>query len=271
MGKISQSIIAVSVSAVVIAGSYTISNNVSALTVHDPANNSQLVKEFQQLKEQYKLMEEQYKTAIEAKNLAQDHINAVGKAGSITLPNLKSLNVGKFIENSLKCLAVDWRQIIPDIDMKNINLNSICEARDFYRNTMWIPGQDWFNMNNRERVSATQKIRKRRDDLLRQVITDNLSHGDVSTYENDNMIEAIKVIENNGRNAQTSNERLAVMLDALTLQLRATTETNKLLAQKLKLQATLALHAGIPVNDVLEEFEQDNNVANVNNGGANVN
>jgi hypothetical protein len=224
----------------------------AAMAVFDSAAVAKMSKELTKLQEQIELL-----SAVDKK--VQEQINAVGKMGKITLPTFSLDNLGAAIRRDLQCLKPDFSQLMPDVDFKDVEINSVCEGAPIYRDTLWLDPDKIAELPTwEERREAEKQVEERRERVLTDTIAKAMAHADVAAQDVDQTNDAANELESALSSSVDSNDRLQVIGQGQVVIARALAKQNQILAQLLKVQAAFAMTAGVPVEGLVNLDDEEN-------------
>ena len=230
------------------------------LTVSIPAgaeypviDASALEKATQQLSEMKKQLEE-----LQAFNdKLQAQLNAIGEAGQITVPLFNMAKVGSQLRQDAQCLIPDLSKLMPSVSFEDINFGSICEAASAYRQTLWVDPVTKRNLRYSERQKLREELEQRRENILVDITSKALAQGDIAADTALQLNEAADEHERNVQATTQSNERLNLIPQGQVMIARGIAQQNQILATMLKLQAAFIMKAGVPVDSIVVEEDEE--------------
>ena len=230
------------------------------LTVSIPAwaeypviDASALEKATQQLSEMKKQLEE-----LQAFNdKLQAQLNAIGEAGQITVPLFNMAKVGSQLRQDAQCLIPDLSKLMPSVSFEDINFGSICEAAAAYRQTLWVDPTTKRSLRYSERQKLREELEQRRENILVDITSKALAQGDIAADTALQLNEAADEHERNVQATKQSNERLNLIPQGQVMIARGLAQQNQILATMLKLQAAFIMKAGVPVDSIVVEEDEE--------------
>jgi len=220
------------------------------------ANATQLVLDkaaIGKLVDQLTAMQEQFEQMVEINTKLQDQIDAIGKAGQISLPLINAAKMASQIRQDMQCLKPDFSKLMPNIEFENLNWDSVCEGRTAYRDTLWLDPQKLNELTSwQERDAAAKEGKERRTRVLADAAENGLALGDIGNKEVERTLDTASEIEAQAKAAKTKNERLAVIAESQAVIIRSRARTNQLLAQLLKVQSAYVIKAGVDLKSGIE-------------------
>ena len=195
---------------------------------------------------------------------AKDTVDAIGKAGSITLPFANMVKLGSQLRRDAMCLLPNLEDLMPDLSFEDLSWNGICQSADLYRQSLFMEeddGQAGDNDTPRQSLARTRAkhnaVRDRRTALLQDSVLKGLSGGDIGVKSSEELLDASDELESSAGGATTQNERLAVIARGQVLIVQALAQQNQLLAQLLKVQSMEALEAGLSLEQAANALAVD--------------
>lgn len=191
------------------------------------------------------------------KNQLQDQINAIGEMGTITVPMINLPKIAGQLVSDAQCLMPDFEGLIPSLDLEELEFGSICDGSNNYKKILWISPKEEAKLKGSERLERYEEIRQRRETFLVEAAADGMAQADMALEGALDLNETAAEIESAAAAANNTNSRLAVIAQAQAVLIRAGSQTNQLLAQQLRIQATFAMAAGVDVTNALADTEDD--------------
>src|SRR3546814_17745830 len=90
---------------------------------------------------QIKKLQDQLTELQKANGLLNDQLNALGRAGQISVPMVNMDRLASRLRQDAQCLAPDLQKLIPDVEYDDATLGSICAAGAAYRKSIWQIGR----------------------------------------------------------------------------------------------------------------------------------
>ncbi len=193
---------------------------------------------------------------------AKDTVDAIGKAGSITLPFANMVKLGSQLRRDAMCLLPNLEDLMPDLSFEDLSWNGICQSADLYRQSLFLDEDDGTAdgdappQSSAEIRAARNAIQDRRQALYQDSVLKGLSGGDIGVKSSEELLDASDELESSAGGATTQNERLAVIARGQVLTVQALAQQNQILAQMLKLQAMVALESGLSLQQVTHALSE---------------
>ncbi|GAA0570644.1 hypothetical protein [Caenispirillum bisanense] len=228
--------------------------------VIDTKNLAEAAKQLSALKEQISLIKQEVENSLQilsvlndVSTFVQDTVNALGEVGQIDIPFLNMAKIAGQLQRDANCLLPDLSTLMPDVDLDDLDLSSVCGARKAYANTLWFDPARARGMSWAEQEEARREVIQRRARVLRTAAVDALAHADVQTAAAAEQSDrAVRELETAAKAAKDVNTRLAVSNQALLLIARQQATQTQLLASLLKIQgaqATMSMVDQDPMSD----------------------
>lgn len=195
------------------------------------------------------------------KNKLQDQINAIGEMGKITIPMINLPKIAGQLISDAQCLMPDFEGLMPSLNFDELSFGSICDGSNNYKKILWISPKEGAKLKGSERLKRYEEIRERRETLLVEAAADGMAQADMALEGALDLSETAAEIEAAAAAANNTNSRLAVIAQSQAVLIRASSQTNQLLAQQLRIQATFAMAAGVDVTNALADTEDDEDKA----------
>ncbi len=213
------------------------------------------------LSSQLTKLQEQLDAINDVSNKVQDQINAVGKMGQISIPTFGLDALGSAIRRDMQCLKPDFSKLMPNIDFKDLEINSVCEGAPIYRDTLWVDPKKFTEMPTwDEREAAEKVVKERRERIFVDSITKAMAHADVAAKDVEQTNKAANELESSLASSVDSNDRLQVIGQGQVVIARALAKQNQILAQMLKVQAVFSMRAGVPVVGLVDLSDEEGGV-----------
>lgn len=232
----------------------------AAYPVVDAQAIAQLKEQLSAAKKQIETLTQQLETLNQISTTLQEQIDAIGRAGQVSLP---MVNIGRLSNQVLRdaqCLMPDFDRLMPDLDMEDVNFDSICAGRNVYDTALFVDPEreGWLDPNGdgyadgatwEAQRAAREAVEARRKALTKDVVTAGLAHADLAASQTAKANEAAtEDLEVAVQAATTQNERLAAIAQGQVLTNRQLVQQNQLLAQLVKIQSVMLLQM-LPVAD----------------------
>lgn len=209
---------------------------------------AQTAKLIKQLKNQLKQLEETKKIL----ETANKQINAIGEMGKITIPSVNFQQISSQLVSDIGCLTPDFKNLMPNLKTENINMGSICSIGNAYRSNLMISKDDVKKTGGRkEQAAAIREIKNSRSRIIADASTKGLAQSDLVIQKSVDTIKAAQEYKTAGSGAETSNERLQVLIEIGVAALQEQARANQLLAQLVKINASMAINTALPAQSDL--------------------
>jgi hypothetical protein len=196
-------------------------------------------------------------------------LDAIGEAGKVAVPFVNGQKVLKRLNRSWGCLVLgadDLKRAMPGLDFSEIDLGSICGARDFYKKGLFIDPEQFKNLSPYQREKLILLFKKRRENVASESVLRALGTATTALEANKEYNASIEDLKSAVDGTNTQNERLAVIASGQVLIAQGIAQTNQLLSQLLKLQASMdANQVGI-ANGTLSDKVNDPNKTTTGGG-----
>lgn len=202
------------------------------------------------LTEQLTQMSKDFKEYQKISTAAQEQIDAIGKAGRITVPIINATKIASQVRQDIQCLKPDFSKLMPNVEFEDAELGSLCKAGSAYRKTLWIDPEEFKKLTTwQSKDEMGRAIEKRRNNVLSDSAEKGLALADTASKEVQTTIAAAEELKNEADAAETENQRLAVIAKSQAVQVQVMARQNQLLAQLLRVQSAYAIKAGVPIED----------------------
>ena len=195
--------------------------------------------------DQLNTMKEQIEVVKETNATMENTLTAVGSAATITLPSFDDLK--RQIIRGAQCLLPDLEYLMPTIEFENVDIGDICRRSNVYKETLSLDTSDLVSLTPAQRETRRNQVRTRRKTLFTNSVFNSTAAGDSGIEESTMLIELADSLSSQADAATNMNERLAVANEIAIAQLRATAQTNQLIAQQLRLQSLYYTEFGLDV------------------------
>src|SRR3546814_5511426 len=88
------------------------------------------------LVDQINALKQQLAELQKANGLLNDQLNALGRAGQISVPMVNMDRLASRLRQDAQCLAPDLQKLMPDVEYDDATFGSICAAGDAYRKSL---------------------------------------------------------------------------------------------------------------------------------------
>lgn len=189
-------------------------------------------------------MKKQIAVLNEQRAALQAQIDAVGRATKIALPLLNFKQFGSQLKSDIKCLLPDLSNLWPKVSYLSHNLESICDRSVIYRGALWVHPVSIKKLPVAEQEKARVQIKKQREDMFVETMSKSLAQSDVSLMAARDGAKAADDLQLSVTSTVDMNSRLQTIAQGQVGIMRQQAETNKLLAELLKVMSvysTLAI------------------------------
>lgn len=193
----------------------------------------------------------------EGNKLMQGNIDAVGAKTTLVIPGLDIPKIRRQLNADMQCLMPNFESLMPAVEFDNIEFGSICNGRNTYEQTLTFnpEGENVAQMTPRQREVVRNQVRERREMVFNDVVLKSMAQGDTAITAANEVNEAATRLAGEADAATDLNSRMAVTNQGLVILIRAQAQTNMLLAQLLKLQASHETQFGMDVD--VKPLEED--------------
>lgn len=207
----------------------------AAMPVIDAASLSKMSTSINEMGKQVNLLEE---------NTRQNRqmLDAIGEASTVSVPFFNGAKLVKRFRQNWGCLILgtdDLKRAMPGLDFKDVDLGSICGARDFYKKGLFIDPEQFKDMDNYQREKLVLLIKQRRENVASESVLRALGTATTAIEANKEYNNSIEEYKGAVDKATTQNERLASIASGQVLIAQGISQTNQLLTQLLKLQSSI--------------------------------
>lgn len=247
------------------------------MAVIDSTAIAKLGEQLSALKRQYEALSEQIGWLNTMSAQLHDQIDAIGRAGRITIPNVDLERMGQRLLRDAECLTPDLSKLMPGVSLDDLTFASICEGRHAYETTLWfdpaaarkraeaeIAKDEAVSRDARDRAVweavrlDREAIEDRRERLARDTAATGMAKAALAATQGSlEARAAIGELADAGDAALNGSERLAVIIQGLEVESRLAAENNQLLAQLLKVQSTMLLMMTLPAGGLPGEDDDD--------------
>ena len=235
----------------------------AAMNVIDTAAISKWSEQINAMTEQTEIGTEQLSGINDISLSAKDTVDAIGKAGSITLPFANMVKLGSQLRRDAMCLLPDLEDLMPNLAFEDLSWNGICQSADLYRQSLFLKEDDGQTDSDTPlQTSADMRgehnaVRDRRVALYQDSVLKGLSGGDIGVKSSEELLDASDELESSAGGATTQNERLAVIARGQVLMVQAMAQQNQLLAQLLKVQSMYAMQSGLSLEQATSALNNE--------------
>ena len=190
--------------------------------------------------EMIKQMQRQIAELADVNSHLREQIKATGAPTAINLPLLDLPKVARQLTSDLQCLKPDLEALMPSVNFDAIQFDTICQGRNIYSQTLFVDptDHDYTTMTTSEREIARRRVRERRTNIYNDTVIKSLAGSDTAMATALNLNESAEALSTEADAATDLNGRMAVSNKGLVLLVRGQAQTNIILAQLLKLQAS---------------------------------
>lgn len=206
------------------------------------------------LTEQLNVLKEQLSFLNDISNFMNDLTDAVGSIMTIKLPIPNLNKIADQLSRDAGCLMPDGQQW--GLEIEDLEIGSICGLSEKYRSALFANPEEMKEMTVTEQNQLRQDVEARRRALFVDTVTRSIAMADEKIKASETAGDVADDLQANADAAETLQDRMAVNIQVNIAVVRATSETNQLLAQMLKLQGVAAMKAGLSPDDVPKEDKE---------------
>lgn len=229
----------------------------SAWPVIDTGSIAQAKIQVVKLNEQIQQMQDQLAMLTDMKSELEAQLKAFGEFGKIQIPTLNFTKISGQLTNNMTCLIPDYKKLMPSLENKEINLNSICSRGGAYKSGLVVHGNDLSGKTPTEQRAVVRDIKEQRKTMVTDATTKGLAHADMALESSTETVKAAQELKNSAANTEDMNDRLQVVSETNIAILQGQAVTNQLLAQILKVNSAVAIQLAVPIqNSLANEMEE---------------
>lgn len=244
----------------------------AAMAVIDVKNIAEAQKQLTTLKEQLSTVKDQLATAKESlsvitdqldtlrqvQSIAGDTLSSIGELGNLSIPSLNFQSLASSVSGDMACLIPDYKQLMPSIKFDEVDFGSICERGNAYKSGLVATPESLTAGTWEEKAKIQKSVSQNRIATITDATVKGLAQSDEAHETAVKTLETAQEYKNAGQTAETVNARLQVLIELQVAQLVATAQTNQILAQMLKINASQALNNGVPIMSEVAEDRKYN-------------
>lgn len=204
-------------------------------------------------KEQLSVVTDQLKVVEEAKAIADETLASIGEIGNVSIPSVNFDALASSVTGDMACLIPDYEQLMPSIDLEEVEFGSICERANAYKSGLVATQQSLTEGSWDEKVAIQKAVTENRVATITDATLKGLAQSDEAHETAVTTLETAQDYKSAGVGAETMQDRLQVLIELQVAQLTTQAQTNQLLAQMLKIQASQALNNGVPILSEMAE------------------
>lgn len=195
--------------------------------------------------QQLTTLKDQLSFLTKIRETVDNTFKAIGSMASITLPIANLTKLKGTIDSSLGCLP-DPKNLIPDVDFKDVDFGSLCGARTGFSQSLILNPDEMRKLPVDEQNQKRRIVRDRRDKLHANAAIEALSMGTISGKDSVAAINrTADELQVSATSAKTVNDRLALIAQIELAQLRAQADLLSIQAAALRLSAAAEIKRGI--------------------------
>lgn len=207
-------------------------------------------------KENLKVVTDQLDVLKDVKQTATDTLSSIGQVGNLSIPSINFEQLKSSVTSDMSCLIPDYESLMPSIKFDDVEFGSICDRGDAYKSGLVATPSSLTNSTWEEKAKIQKSIHANRVATITDATVKGLGQSDEAQETAATTLQTAEEYKSAGANATTVNDRLQVLIELNVAQLVTQAQTNQLLAQMLKVQASQALNNGVPVeSDIAEDRE----------------
>lgn len=293
----------------IVAGVMILTPTVALATypVFDATSFAKLTEQFNSLQKQLDQLMEQTEILGKLSRTAQEQVNAIGKMGRVTLPIVNLARLAQQITKDARCLLPDLSGLMPSLSLDELDWESICARRAFYREALWFDPNDpdswtfeegngpedwsvpdggswggsgpadWKNPDASPEANwaymrahdlAREQVIQRQNAVVFEAINTGLAQSDQVIAQVEDNQKTADELEAQAEAAEDVNERIATMNKILLHQSRQQTAIQQQNAQLLRIQAAMLMKFMPPKATWDEAMSGSENVPVEETGGS---
>tara|TARA_E500000318_G_scaffold91673_3_gene90013 strand:- start:298 stop:1137 length:840 start_codon:yes stop_codon:yes gene_type:complete len=234
----------------------------AALAVVDPAAITKLAEQFKTMKEQLqaaldqiKILEEVNEVTKEISDATNDTYDAIGAAGSITVPTINLEKLVGNLNSDVICLMNSLDTEYPTLGFEDLNFGSICAGRSAYKKALFVQPDQERPRTWAARSDELRKVHQRRRAVAKEAAVSGLSMAKLNTTDvPETNGRAVQELQSSVSAATTQNQRLAVIAQGVVLLAQLQVQSNQMQAKRLEIEAASLMGTGVPpAPDDIEE------------------
>ena len=239
----------------------------SAMAVIDVKGIGEMQKQLANMKEQLGTLKSQLDTAKESLSVVTDQLNtlkevqgiadetlsSIGEIGSLSIPSLNFQSLASSVSGDMACLIPDYKSLMPSIKMEDVDFGSICERGNAYKSGLVATEDSLTSGTWEEKVSIQKSVQQNRVATITDATIKGLAQSDEAHETAVKTLETAQEYKSAGQTAETMQDRLQVLIELQVAQLVTSAQTNQILAQLLKIQASESLNHGVPIASEIAE------------------
>ena len=221
----------------------------AAMAVVDATAITKLTAQLNQLKRQYD-------EVVEVNKNLQREINAIGEAGRLVLPVANMTRIGFQLRSAKSCLIPDLTRMLPSVDFDDVDLGDLCRRSNFYRDTMFAT-REAFEQEGVSASTVRSRALERRRTVLADAVMGARAQSDQSHEDLESLALAADDLARTAGNAQTMNDRLAVIAQGQAVNARGLAVMVQILSQMQRQDAAYYLATATSIEDAPPPAEDD--------------
>ncbi|MHA7777202.1 hypothetical protein [Roseibium sp. M-1] len=209
-------------------------------------------------KESLSVVTDQLKVVQEAKGIADETLSSIGSIGNLSIPSLNFQSLASSVSGDMACLIPDYKKLMPSIKLEDVDFGSICERGNAYKSGLVATPESLTEGTWEQKSNVQKSVHQNRIATITDATVKGLAQSDEAHETAVKTLETAQEYKSAGQTAETVQDRLQVLIELEVAQLVATAQTNQILAQMLKIQASDALNNGVPIASEVAETRKYN-------------
>lgn len=215
-----------------------------------------LKEQLETAKESLSIVTDQLDTLKEVQGIAGDTLSSIGEVGNLSIPSLNFQSLASSVSGDMACLVPDYEQLMPSINMEDVDFGSICDRSNAYKSGLVATPDSLTSATWAEKAEIQKSVHENRTATITDATLKGLAQSDQAHETAVKTLETAQEYKSAGESAVTVQDRLQVLIELEVASLTTQAQTNQLLAQILKVQSSNALNNGVPIaSEVAEERE----------------
>ncbi|MCV0423983.1 MAG: hypothetical protein K5905_00785 [Roseibium sp.] len=204
-------------------------------------------------KESLSVVTDQLDTLKEVQGIADETLSSIGEIGSLSIPSLNFQSLASSVSGDMACLIPDYKSLMPSIKMEDVDFGSICERGNAYKSGLVATPDSLAEGTWEEKTSIQKSVHQNRIATITDATIKGLAQSDEAHETAVKTLETAQEYKSAGQTAETMQDRLQVLIELQVAQLVTSAQTNQILAQLLKIQASESLNNGVPIASEVAE------------------
>ncbi|MEP0942244.1 MAG: hypothetical protein ABJH20_11095 [Rhizobiaceae bacterium] len=191
----------------------------------------------------------------EINDVSNDTFDAIGGAGSITVPTINLEKLVGNLNSDVICMLNRLDVEYPTLGFENLNFGSICAGRSAYKKALFVQPDQERPRTWAARSDELKKVHQRRRAVAKEAAVSGLSMAKLNTTDvPETNGRAVQELQSSVSAATTQNQRLAVIAQGIVLLAQLQVQTNQMQAKLLEIEAASLMGTAVPpAPDDIEE------------------